>query len=125
MGNLYSLPMRLRRALNKLAVFSRSAPRAAGETELFELLWAARVKVGMSQSEAANRARIPQQYWHDLESGKKDARISTWKRAFQALRCDLLVLPKPRLHLGEWRARRMLEGRYAAKTVPRERPDPD
>ena len=78
------------------------------------------LRLAVSQAEAAHRAGIRQQHWHELESGKKDARLSTWKRAFEGLECDLMLVPKPRRHLGEWRARRMLEGHYAATLVPNE-----
>ncbi|OIO05671.1 MAG: hypothetical protein AUJ52_13325 [Elusimicrobia bacterium CG1_02_63_36] len=120
MGKLVNLPLRVKRVLNRLVVFARSAPPTWKSAAPGELLWAARVKIGMSQAEAAHRAGIRQQHWHELESGKKDARLSTWKRAFEGLECDLMLVPKPRRHLGEWRARRMLEGHYAATLVPNE-----
>ena len=123
MGKLHALPLRLRRALNKLTLFARDAPAEAARTAPGQLLWAARVKIGMSQTEAAERAGMAQTHWHALESGKTDARLSTWERAFKALECEVLLLPKPRRHLGEWRARRILEGIYAAKSVPTESGD--
>ncbi|OIO10172.1 MAG: hypothetical protein AUJ52_04830 [Elusimicrobia bacterium CG1_02_63_36] len=84
-----------------------------------ELLFAVRVRIGMSQAEAAARAGISQPTWQELESGRRDAGIRSWRRAFAGLECDLALMPVPRRHLGEWRAQRALERRWAARSVTR------
>jgi len=75
-----------------------------------EFLLATRWKLGISQAELAERAGISQQHIQLLESGRTDARLDTWRRVFDAVHCDLLVLPKPQRHLGEAKARRVLDG---------------
>lgn len=98
---------------------AKSLPPQTRSADPAGLLFAARVKSGMSQREAAERAGLTQQYWHALESGRRDAGISTWRRAFNGLDCDLALVPSPRRHLGEWRARRAMEGKWAARSVRR------
>lgn len=84
-----------------------------------DALFAARVKVGMSQAEAGRRAGMTQPHWHALEAGKTDASLTTWRRAFDALDIDLIVIPKARRTLGDWRDERAKEGRWSARSVRR------
>jgi len=110
---------------NRLSVVVRSIPDEVLAAFPHEILFAARVKAGLSQAEAAVRAGFSQQYWQQLESGKRDASVEIWRRAFDGIECDILLLARPRRHLGEWRARRALEGRWCARSVTRARRDED
>ncbi|MFH2203547.1 MAG: helix-turn-helix transcriptional regulator [Elusimicrobiota bacterium] len=103
-------PVRTLQALNEAAVFMKAAPKRMCRTPPAEFMLAARTKLGLSQTELAERAGMPQQQLQRLESGRINARLNTWRRVFDALHCDLLVLPRPRRHLGETKARRVLEG---------------
>jgi predicted DNA-binding mobile mystery protein A len=49
----------------------------------------------MTQDDLARRAHISQPHLAGIESGKVDPQISTLKRIFQALSCDLLIQPRP------------------------------
>ena len=119
MGNLHRLPLRLRRLLNRILVVAGGTAPDIRVAAPHELLFAVRVRIGMSQAEAAARAGISQPTWQELESGRRDAGIRSWRRAFAGLECDLALMPVPRRHLGEWRAQRALEGRWAARSVTR------
>jgi transcriptional regulator with XRE-family HTH domain len=55
----------------------------------------------MSQTELAARANIPQSHLAGIESGKFDPQISTLKRIYEGLSCDLIVKPRPRKPLDE------------------------
>lgn len=49
----------------------------------------------MTQTELANRAKILQSHVVKIESGKGDIQISTLKKVYNALSCDLVITPKP------------------------------
>jgi len=55
----------------------------------------------MTQTELAKRAGILQSHVVKIESGKGDLQISTLKKVFHALSCDLLLEPIPQKPLGE------------------------
>lgn len=55
----------------------------------------------MTQAQLARRAGMPQSHVARLESGKVDPQVSTLRRIFDALFCDLLVMPGPRRGLDE------------------------
>lgn len=117
MGRLHRLPLQLQRLLNRLLIAVRRLPSSVQPEKPGDLLFALRVKIGISQAEAAKRAGLTQQYWYTLESGKRDAGIATWRRAFDGLDCEFLLLPRPRRDLKEWRVQRALEGRWAARSI--------
>jgi len=50
----------------------------------------------MTQAELARRAKISQPHLAGIESGKTDPQISTLKRIFEAMSCDLVLEPRPR-----------------------------
>ncbi|MFH2201476.1 MAG: helix-turn-helix transcriptional regulator [Elusimicrobiota bacterium] len=110
MGNLYRRPVRTEQALNEAVVFVKSVPKRAAHTSPAEFMFAVRARLGLSQVELAERLDMAQQQVQRLESGKANAKLGTWRRVFNAMHCDLLLLPKPRRHLGEVRARRVLDG---------------
>jgi predicted DNA-binding mobile mystery protein A len=68
----------------------------------------------MTQAELASRAKITQPHLAGIESGKTDPQISTLKRIFDAMSCDLVLEPRPRKPIKE-----VLRGR--ARTVALQR----
>lgn len=85
MGNLHKIPFRLRRLRNRTLVAAARLPPKLGTAQPHELLFALRVKIGMSQAEAAARTGISQPAWQELESGSRDGGVGTWRRAFASL----------------------------------------
>lgn len=55
----------------------------------------------MTQAELASRAKITQPHLAGIESGKTDPQISTVKRIFAAMSCDLVLEPRPRKAIKE------------------------
>lgn len=55
-----------------------------------------RAYLRMTQVELAARAGIRQSHVERIESGKTDVRLSTLKKIFAALSCDLAIEPAPR-----------------------------
>ncbi len=111
MGTLIRRPIRIVQALNEAILLTKRTPKRAAHATPAEFMFSVRTRLGLSQAELAKRTGMAQQQIQRLESGAVDARLGTWKRVFDAMHCDLLALPKPRRHLGEARARRVLDGR--------------
>jgi transcriptional regulator with XRE-family HTH domain len=63
----------------------------------------------MSQTSLAHRSGVPQAHIARPESGKLDARLSTLRRLFDAMFCDLLVVPRPRKRPSDALAEQELE----------------
>ncbi|MDX6768971.1 MAG: helix-turn-helix domain-containing protein [Elusimicrobiota bacterium] len=82
-------------ALNELMTYSARAPKREGQRPQ-DLLRAYRSALRMSQKELARRAGLTQSHVARLESGAVDAQWGTWKRLFDAMACDLLLVPRPR-----------------------------
>ena len=97
-------------ALNELIVFIRRAPKVAGHPPGFYLR-ALRGKMRMSQAQLARRSGVDQSRIARIELGKVEPGLLTLRRLFDALFCDLLVIPKPRLQLGDALAERNAENR--------------
>lgn len=68
----------------------------------------------MTQAELANRAKITQPHLAGIESGKTDPQISTVKRIFEAMSCDLVLEPRPRKPVKE-----LLRGRARSIALKR------
>lgn len=68
----------------------------------------------MTQSELAERAKIPQSHIVKIEGGKADVQISTLEKIFKALSCELIVQPKPQKPIEE-----ILRGRARAVALKR------
>jgi transcriptional regulator with XRE-family HTH domain len=96
--------------LNELLIFMRRAPKAAAHPPGFYLR-ALRGKLRMSQAQLARRAVVDQSHIARIELGKVDADLSTLRRLFDALFCDLVLVPRPRLELGDALAERNSERR--------------
>jgi len=60
-----------------------------------------RTYLRMTQAEVAKLAQITQPNLAAIESGKADPRVSTLRRIYQSMRCDLSVEPRPQKPLGE------------------------
>lgn len=65
-----------------------------------------RTYLRMTQVELANRAGITQPHLVAIESGKIDPQVSTLRRIYKGLSCDLVVEPRPKKPIEE-----MLRGR--------------
>ncbi len=68
----------------------------------------------MTQAELAKRAKITQPNLAAIESGKADPRVSTLRRIYQSMGCDLGVDPRPQKPLEE-----VLRGRARAVALKR------
>jgi hypothetical protein len=94
MPRLTTGTIRERRALNYLDLFLKLAP-----PEIFrpphEYLRILRGALRMSQAQLSRRCGIPQSHIVAVESGR-DVRVGTLKILFDALFCDLVVVPRPR-----------------------------
>lgn len=68
----------------------------------------------MTQAELAKRANITQANLGAIESGRVDPQLSTLRRIYQGLSCNLSVEPRPQKPLGE-----VLRGRARAIALRR------
>jgi predicted DNA-binding mobile mystery protein A len=73
-----------------------------------------RTSLRMTQAELARRAKISQPHLAGIESGKTDPQISTLKRIFEAMSCDLVLQPRPKKHIKE-----LLRGRARSIALKR------
>ena len=55
-----------------------------------------RESLRMTQAELASRAAITQPHLAGIETGKTDPQVSTLKRIFAAMSCDLVLEPRPK-----------------------------
>lgn len=102
-------------AINEVIRYVSRAPQAASHSSGFYIR-ALRGKLRMSQAQLANRSGIDQSHIARIELGKVEAEMTTLRRLFDALFCDLLVIPKPRRQLGD-----VLAERNADKNRPAHR----
>lgn len=93
-GNI-KVPLPHRHGLNELIVFLSRTPKGARHPP-GAYLRAMRGALRMSQEQLARRAKISQSHITRLEAGRLDARLGTWKTLFDAMECDVLLLPRPR-----------------------------
>ncbi|MBI2385790.1 MAG: helix-turn-helix transcriptional regulator [Elusimicrobia bacterium] len=100
-------------AINESIRYAGHAPKAATHPPGFYLR-ALRGKMRMSQAQLARRSGVDQGQIARIELGKVEAELKTLRKLFDALFCDLLVIPKPRQHLGD---------ALAARNAEWERPD--
>jgi transcriptional regulator with XRE-family HTH domain len=102
------VPIGDRRALNQALIFSSVVPVRARRPPA-SLLRALRSALRMSQSQLARRSAVPRAHLARVESGRLDPRLSTLSRLFDAMFCDLLILPLARRRPSEAIAERRLE----------------
>jgi hypothetical protein len=108
MPRLTLAPLVQRQALEEILIYAGKTPGKAQRTPAV-LVRALRSKLKMSQADPARRARMPQAQVARIESGKGDVQLGTLRRLFDAMFCDLLILPKPRKRPGDALADRRLE----------------
>ena len=78
-----------------------------------------RVALGMTQADLARRARVTQPHLAGIERGKIDPQVKTLRRIFDALSCDLSLVPCPRVSISEIlhdRARQVARDRLSRVT---------
>ncbi len=89
------LPVSDRRAIHRIAEFSGRAP-AAAQLEPHAMIRMLRSALHMTQAQLAKRAGLAQSHLAKIESGKVDTQVSTLRKVFGALNCDVLVVPRMR-----------------------------
>ena len=93
--------------LEEMALSTLSAPQKSQERKrpwepkYGDWVRIVRNSLRMTQAELARRAGVNQANLVDIEKGKTDPRLSTLRKIFDALSCDLLVEPCPRQPLNE------------------------
>ncbi len=97
-------------AINELIRYVSRSPKAAAHTPGYYLK-ALRGKMRMSQGQLARMSGIDQSQIARIELGKVEPTLTTLRRLFDALFCDMLVIPKPRMQLGDALAERNAEKR--------------
>jgi len=85
--------------LGEVTSFARKSPAEYARLPLHEALRRLRLRAGLRQGQLAAKAGVPQAYLCRLERGRVDARLSSLRRVFAALDCELLVLPRPNKEL--------------------------
>lgn len=98
------------RALNQVIIY---ASRAPAQTFLDPAIFirSLRSALRMSQRQLARRSGLTQPHVALLEKGEDGVQLATLRRLFDAMFCDLLVLPRPRKRPGDAVAERRLENR--------------
>lgn len=86
------MPLSSRRAIQRVADFTERAP-AAARLAPHALIRALRAELHMTQAQLAKRAGVTQPHLARIEAGKVDPQLSTLRRIFRALFCDVLVVP--------------------------------
>ena len=111
MGRQTRLLLPHRQALNKTLLFTKGAPPAASNPP-YVYLRATRTALRMTQDQLARRAGVAKSHVALIESGKANVGIDTLRRLFDAMFCDLLVVPKARKKPTQALAERELEHPY-------------
>ena len=92
--------LRDRQAFNQVMIYTSRAPAVAYGSPAV-MLRALRATLKMSQADLSRRSGISQPHIARLESGRLDAQLGTWTKLFDAMFCDLLILPKARKRPGD------------------------
>ena len=108
MGKSTKVSVVHRRSLNQVVIYVSRAPLQARH-EAAVYVRALRSALHMSQAYLSRRSGVPQSHIALIESGRADPRIGTVRRLFDAMFCDLMVLPRPRKRPGDVLADRYLE----------------
>jgi DNA-binding XRE family transcriptional regulator len=107
-------------SLNEWLVFASRPPKKK-PLEPGALQKTLRARLRMSQAELARRCGLSQSHIARLESGKLDAQWGTWRRVFDALYCDVALLPLPRKRPSDALAEARLDGDPRKPWPPRPR----
>jgi transcriptional regulator with XRE-family HTH domain len=108
MGKPTRLPLAHRRALNKTLVFTKGAPAAAAQPP-HVYARAVRVALRMTQEQLARRAGVAKSHVALIEAGAANVGVETLRKIFDAMFCDLLVIPKARKRPTQALAEREIE----------------
>jgi DNA-binding transcriptional regulator YiaG len=108
MGKQTRLSLPHRQATNKTLVFTRGAPAAASHPP-HVYVRAIRTTLRMSQEQLARRAGTTKSLIAQVESGKTNVGVETLRKLFDAMFCDLLVVPKARKKPTQALAERLIE----------------
>ncbi len=84
--------------LSQLALPRKDSVWSPSYTEFIKGL---RVALRMTQAELAQRAQVTQPHLAAIESGKVDPQIRTLRRIFDALWCDITIMPRPKADIKE------------------------
>lgn len=95
MPRLSRVTIAQRRALNRLQC-AGIVPPAAVRLAAGQWVRTLRVALYMTQRQLAGRARVSQGNLALIERGRLEPQLATLRKIFNALSCDLLVLPIPR-----------------------------
>jgi transcriptional regulator with XRE-family HTH domain len=79
--------------VNEVATAGYELRRILKGLTLGEIIAMIRNQLKMSQRILAQRAGVPQSTISNLEKSKKQPNLATLKKVFQALFCDLLIIP--------------------------------
>ena len=79
--------------INEVATAGYELRRVLKGLTLGELIAMIRNQLKMSQRVLAQRAGVPQSTISNLEKSKKQPNLATLKKVFQALFCDLIIIP--------------------------------
>lgn len=112
MGRIIRVSVAHRQSINQAIIFAARVPSRV-KLRLQEpgaLVRGFRSALRMSQAQLARRCGLPRAHITRLEGGLVDAQMSTLRRVFDALFCDLMVLPLPRKRPGDAVAEKKLEG---------------
>jgi transcriptional regulator with XRE-family HTH domain len=97
-----------RQALNKTLLYIQGAPPAALHPPVVYLT-ALRCLLRMSQRHLAKRSGVAKSHLIAIEKGRVDPSVDTLRRLFDAMFCDLVIVPKPRKRPADALAERFLE----------------
>jgi transcriptional regulator with XRE-family HTH domain len=121
MGKQTKLPLPHRQATNKTLLFTKDSPSAAAQPP-HVYLRVIRATMRMTQEQLARRAGVAKSHVALVESGKANVGVDTLRKLFDALFCDLLIVPKarkkPTQALAERELERTLEPRFYEKKGP-------
>jgi DNA-binding XRE family transcriptional regulator len=120
MGRFTQIPLPHRQALNATLVFTSRAPDKARHNPAMYMR-ALRAELRMSQAALARRAGMTQAQIDRLEKGRADARLGTWRRVFEAMFCELLVVPLARKRPSDAVAEQRLARSWARPWSPPDR----
>ena len=95
MPKLSGVPIAQRRALNRLQMRG-SVPAPTLRLEPGQWIRTLRVAFHMTQRQLAARAGVSQGNLALIEKGRFEPQLPTLRKLFDALYCDLMVLPIPR-----------------------------
>lgn len=109
MPSLTKVPLVHRLALNELVVRLSRPPKAMTYPPA-AYLRALRAYMRMSQRQLASRTGLGQAQICRIERGRLDPGLASWRKLFDALFCDLLIVPRPRRRPGEALGERLTSG---------------